>query len=71
MGAHVYYKKINEEEMIIKYLKTHHNSLSAKMERILQIEQSELLRRFSKLIDNGIINRTGVSSNITYYVYSS
>jgi ATP-dependent DNA helicase RecG len=62
------YHKLNEEEGIISYLKSHPNSSRSKIESKLQIERATILRRLNELIESDLVKKIGNGPNVTYYI---
>lgn len=62
------YHKLNEEEGILAYLRSHPNATRAEMEKKLHIEKNSLLRKLNGFIEKGLIKKRGSGPNINYYL---
>ena len=60
------YHKLNEEEGIMAYLKSHPHATRAEIEKELHIGKDALIRKLNSFIEKGLINKRGSGPNVTY-----
>lgn len=62
------YNKLNNEEAILTYLKSHPFSPRSNIEKVLKIEKTTLLRKINELIERGIVKKQGIGPSVSYYI---